>query len=167
MSFCHSFPAVVDENARTLILGSMPGRASLDVNQYYAHPRNAFWRIMGVLFGADPELPYTRRLQILQQHQIALWDVMKSCDRPGSLDSAINESSIEANDFAGLFTRYPNIDAVFFNGAKAEQSFNKYVITELAAGLLPSIRIRLPSTSPAHASIDFKAKLILWEKIVR
>jgi TDG/mug DNA glycosylase family protein len=163
MTFVHSFPPIADGEARVLILGSMPGRISLERNQYYAHPRNAFWPLMGELFGAPPELAYDARLQRLQQQYVAVWDVLKLCTREGSLDSAIVESSIECNDFAALFARCPKIAQVFFNGAKAETTYLRYVAPVLE---MPRIRFRrLPSTSPAHASLDHQAKLSAWKVV--
>lgn len=164
MSHVHSFAPIADASARVLILGSMPGRISLEKQQYYAHPRNAFWPLMGELFGVPPELDYDERLRCLQQQHIAVWDVLKLCTREGSLDSAIVESSIECNDFASLFERCPGIKQVFFNGAKAEATYRRYVAPVLST---PEIRFRrLPSTSPAHASLDLSAKLSAW-KIVK
>jgi TDG/mug DNA glycosylase family protein len=164
MTYVHSFAPVANDDARVLILGSMPGRISLERQQYYAHPRNAFWPLMGELFGASPELDYDERLRCLQHRHIAVWDVLKLCTREGSLDSAIVESTIECNDFAALFARCPKIAQVFFNGAKAETTYQRYVAPVLAT---PQIRFRrLPSTSPAHASLDHAAKLSAW-KIVK
>jgi len=163
MTYVHSFAAVAEADARVLILGSMPGRMSLERNQYYAHPRNAFWPLMGELFGAGPELRYEERLLKLRQQHVALWDVLKLCTREGSLDSAIVESSIECNDFAALLQRCPRIRHVFFNGAKAEASYQRYVAPVLNT---PHIRFRrLPSTSPAHASLDHAAKLSAWRAV--
>ena len=107
MSLAQSFPPVADSSARVLILGSMPGAASLTAHQYYAHPRNAFWRIMGDLIGAGPDLPYAQRLERLKAAGIALWDVIAECHRPGSLDSAIVGESVVANDFSAFFGRAP------------------------------------------------------------
>ena len=119
------FPPIASPDARILILGSMPGQASLAAGQYYAHPRNAFWPIMGALFGAGPELPYAQRLERLASAGIALRDVIGRCERAGSLDSAIAPASIEANDFAGLFAACPGIDHVFFNGTAAATLFRR------------------------------------------
>ena len=156
----HSFPPIAAPGATLLILGSMPGRASLLANQYYAHPRNAFWPIMGELFGAGPELPYARRVRVLKRAGIAVWDVLASCTRGSSLDSDIDEDSIVPNDFASFFRAHPRIQRVFFNGAKAEASFRRHVLHRIAATTLHFER--LPSTSPAHASWSHARKLKAW-----
>lgn len=141
----------------------MPGAASLAAGQYYAHPRNAFWPIMGALFGAGPELPYADRLQRLNAAGVALWDVIAACERTGSLDSAIAADSVEANDFARLFRACPHIEQVFFNGSAAETAFRRHVQGRIA---LPALRLtRLPSTSPAHAARGFEAKLAAWQAV--
>lgn len=161
-----SFPPVSAPDARLLILGSMPGKASLAANQYYAHPRNLFWPIMGELFGAGLELPYGKRLEVLQMEGVALWDVLKECFRESALDSDIVEASIITNDFAGFFARHTQIRHVFFNGAKAEQAFLRYALPTLAH--LPPIElIRLPSTSPANAAIPLTVRLAQWREITR
>ena len=160
---CRSFPPACASDARVLVLGSMPGEASLAAAQYYAHPRNAFWPIMGALFGAGPALPYPERLQRLQAAGVALWDVIAACERQGSLDSAIAPASIEANDFARLFRDCPQIRHVFFNGSAAEAAFRRHVRGRIA---LPALSFtRLPSTSPAHAARSFEAKLAAWQPV--
>ncbi len=145
-----------------LILGSMPGKRSLEQHQYYAHPANAFWKIMGELAGANPCLPYEERLAVLQASGIALWDVLASCARDTSLDSHIRKEA--ANDFAAFFSRHPRITQVFFNGSKAEQSFKKFV---LGKQKLPPLEfMRLPSTSPAHAGMRYEEKLKMWREAI-
>jgi hypoxanthine-DNA glycosylase len=158
-----SFPPVADAQATRLILGSMPGKESLRQQQYYAHPHNAFWKIMGELCGAHPGLPYPQRLQALKAAHIALWDVLHTCEREGSLDSDIEAE--EANDFASFFARHPRITQVYFNGAKAEQSFRKFVLGKQA--LPPLELVRLPSTSPAHAGMRYEEKLKAWQVVKR
>lgn len=166
-----SFPPITAPNARVLVLGSMPGQASLQAQQYYAHPRNAFWPIVcDLLVGAEqavtPESSYAARVDFLSARGIALWDVMQSCYRPGSLDSAIEEASIVANDFAAFLRAQEAIQAIFFNGAKAEQSFRRYVYPQLA-DLYPGLHYaRLPSTSPAHAAKRYAEKLAAWRRIL-
>ncbi len=158
----HSFAPVITDGARILILGSVPGQASLAARQYYAHPRNAFWPIMAELFGAEPGQTYSARLRMLQQHGIALWDVLASCERPGSLDADIDSASIVVNDFNRLFDRYPGIDRIVFNGAMAEHCFRRHA--DVGAAQRISARWRLPSTSPAHASLPYRQKLELWRE---
>lgn len=162
-----SFPFIADARATVLILGSMPGAASLRAAQYYAHPRNLFWPIMGELLGAGPDMSYAARSVMLRQHGIALWDVLESCVRPGSLDSDIEEASLVPNDFSGFFRSHERIARVFFNGAKAEQSFFRHVLPRLA--LVPGRTLayaRLPSTSPAHAAKSFDDKLAEWRAVL-
>ncbi len=154
-----SFPPVVAPGARVLVLGSMPGHASLSAQRYYAHPRNLFWPIMGALFEAGPELAYAARLRRLQACGIALWDVAGECVRPGSLDARIRADTVVANDIAGLLDAHPGIQRLCFNGATAETLFRRHVLPTLAA---PPECVRLPSTSPAHASMGFAAKLEAW-----
>ncbi len=166
MSFIQSFPPISDNNARILILGSMPGKASLRAQQYYAHPRNAFWPIMERLFGIDAGLPYALRCSGLVEHRIALWDVLEACTRSGSLDSDIVESSIVPNDFASFFDRHGQIGAVYFNGAKAEASYLKHVLPQLSKSHSSLPNARLPSTSPANASLSFADKLEQWRRIL-
>ena len=163
----HSFDPLSAADARLLILGSMPGKASLRAGQYYAHPRNAYWQIIQALFGIAADLPYQQRCTRLVEQKIALWDVLKTCRRSTSLDSDIVESSIIANEFPVFFAAHPQIETVYFNGAMAEKSFERYVVPSLrgAAAVIP--RVRLPSTSPANASMSFAQKLIHWKKIVR
>ncbi|WP_363797351.1 DNA-deoxyinosine glycosylase [Lysobacter firmicutimachus] len=159
-----SFAPIEPPQARVLILGSMPGVASLTAGRYYAHPQNRFWPIMGRLIGAGPELAYERRIEALCAAGIAVWDVLAQCEREGSLDSAIRDDTAVANDFAGFFVRHPQVRTVLFNGAKAEQSFRRFVLPELAAA--PELR-RLPSTSPANASQADAAKCSAWREALR
>ncbi|WP_072806404.1 DNA-deoxyinosine glycosylase [Rhodococcoides yunnanense] len=161
MNTVHSFPPIIGPSAHTLILGSMPGVASLAADEYYAHPRNAFWQIMGELFDAGPHVAYPERTATLSRRGIAVWDVLKLCTRHGSLDSAIDESSIVPNDFAGLLRENPSIERVFFNGAKAESSYARHV----APPERTLAFARLPSTSPAHASMTFADKLAAWSVV--
>ncbi len=145
----------------------MPGAESLRKNQYYAHPRNAFWPLMGALVGAGPDLPYPERLRKLTGAGIVLWDVLASCSREGSLDAAILPETETPNDVAGLILANPGINAVAFNGRKAEAAFRRHV-----APRIPRERIRgilllpLPSTSPAHAGRSFDEKLEKWKPIL-
>jgi TDG/mug DNA glycosylase family protein len=163
MPHIRCFAPVADTTAEILILGSMPGKESLRAGQYYAHPRNAFWKIMGDLVGAYPDLPYEERLHILKSAGIALWDVLESCVRKTSLDSHIKEGA--ANNFKSFFQQHPNITHVFFNGAKAEQCFRKHVQLPPESSSLHYCR--LPSTSPAHAGMSYANKLDAWRAILQ
>ena len=158
------FPAVAGGRPRVLILGSMPGRASLAAGQYYAQPRNQFWRLMGELFGAAPQLPYAERLAILTEHRCALWDVIESCEREGSLDTAIVTASVRVNDFARFHALHPTIELIACNGATAERLYRRLAVPQLEDRAAAICRVRLPSTSPAHASLPFKRKLAVWAR---
>lgn len=157
------FAPILGENPTVLILGSMPGQASLHAFQYYAHPRNAFWYIMGELFGAHFEKPYQERVRKLRENGIAVWDVIYQCARPGSLDSAIVEETVFVNDFEALFKNEPQIKKIIFNGATAEKLYRRKVLSTLDSVVGQSHQlIRLPSTSPAHASVSRDEKLKIW-----
>ncbi len=155
------FSPIAKPDARILILGSMPGQASLAAGQYYAHPRNAFWPIMGALLGFDPALPYPERATMLTAAGIALWDVLHACSRPGSLDSAIDHDSVEPNDFATFFAAHPHIGHVFFNGTTAATLFRRHCPEQTHTLTV----VRLPSTSPAHAGRNFADKLAAWQTV--
>jgi double-stranded uracil-DNA glycosylase len=156
-----SFAPIAGRGARILILGSMPGVASLKAQQYYAHPQNAFWPIMGTLLGFDPSAPYARRKRALEAACIAVWDVLLSCERRGSLDTMIENEA--ANDFNAFFRAQRGITHVFFNGAKAETSFRRHVLPQMRASLSYA---RLPSTSPANAGLPRRRKLAAWRVIL-
>lgn len=159
------FSEVAAADAVVLVLGSMPGGASLAAHEYYAHPRNAFWPIMDALFGAGPELPYAARLAQLRRHRIALWDVLHHCRRTGSLDARIERDSVAANDFAALFRRCPRLHTVFFNGRAAHDLFRRHVLpANPAPGRMITYHV-LPSTSPAHAALNLAAKLVRWRVV--
>jgi TDG/mug DNA glycosylase family protein len=164
-TFIHSFPPLSDSGVTRLILGSMPGKASLAADQYYAHPRNYFWRIVGVVLGIPNGLRYEARCEALNRKGVAVWDVLKTCTRSSSLDSDILESSIVPNDFVGFLCSHPEINAIFFNGAKAEQIYRRHVQPKMPDSLASIRTIRLPSTSPANASVPFKDKLEQWGAI--
>jgi len=160
------FPCSADMDAKVLILGSMPGRKSLDEQQYYAHPRNAFWPIMASLFEFSADIDYEKRLGMLRSNGIALWDVAHRCVRPGSLDSAIRLPSVIINDFEAFFHDHRKIRAVCFNGQKAVELYQHRVVPTLPAGSAHLPVLRLPSTSPAYAAISFGDKLAEWQKIL-
>ncbi|MEZ5944486.1 MAG: DNA-deoxyinosine glycosylase [Planctomycetaceae bacterium] len=163
--YARSFPPSASRDARVLVLGSMPGRRSLAAQEYYAHPRNAFWPIMEELFGIPRDDPYARRLSLLRQQKVALWDVLQSCERPGSLDTEIVEASIVPNDFPTFLKQHPRIHTIFFNGGKAEQAFRKYVRPLRSSTHLELPTHRLPSTSPAHAARTFEEKVEHWRVV--
>ena len=157
-----SFAPITAPSATILILGSLPGQRSLAEQRYYAQPRNAFWKIMGALFDAGPDLPYAERTERLTRNAIALWDVVASAERPGSLDSAIVPSSVVVNNFRGLFETHVGIELVCFNGAKAAELYDRQVLPTFD-GDFDHIRYeRLPSTSPAHAAMRYEEKLERW-----
>ncbi|ADG14942.1 DNA-deoxyinosine glycosylase [Paraburkholderia atlantica] len=153
------FPPVVAADTHTLILGSFPGEASLAAAQYYAHPRNQFWRLLGAVLGepALHELPYEERLARVLAHRIGIWDVLDACHRQGSLDSAIRHA--QPNDFESLREHAPMLNKVCFNGKTA----GRFAPVIGAAGYRTLV---LPSSSPAHATLSFDQKLAVWREIV-
>lgn len=164
--FNTSFPPIVGSNTKTLILGSMPGIASLKLQQYYAHPRNAFWPIMAALYNLKTDWDYIQRCNYLVESEISVWDVLQSCQRQGSLDQHIEPTSIIVNNFNVFLQQHPQINRIFFNGGKAEQVFNQHVMPTLGEKVDHLFFQRLPSTSPAHASMNFEQKLQAWQKIL-
>ena len=164
MSRVQSFEPVIGTRPRVIILGSMPGVASLEAVQYYAHPRNAFWPIMDRLFGIDASAEYPVRIRQIADQPVILWDTLQSCHRPGSLDSNIDLASARANDFPGLLARYDRIRAICFNGAASEQYFRKLVLNRIDSGRIELLR--LPSTSPANAGMSFDDKLAAWQQLL-
>lgn len=159
------FPPIAASDARVLVLGSMPSVASLAKQQYYGHPQNAFWRIMGSLFDAGPDRPYAERCLVLNQCGIAVWDVLHACRREGSLDSSIHRDSEAANDFSQFFRRHRQIRTVFFNGTKAETAYRRHVLKDVERLACELRYERLPSTSPAHAGRSFAEKLHAWQAV--
>jgi hypoxanthine-DNA glycosylase len=155
-----AFAPVVDEGVRVLVLGSLPGTASLAAGQYYAHPQNAFWRLIGAVIGTDlAALPYPERLAALKAARVGLWDVVASAVRPGSGDAAIREA--EPADLAALVARLPALRAVGFNGGTAARIGRRQL-----AGRGPGLALLdLPSSSPAHAGMPFAAKLERWRAL--
>jgi len=159
------FAAVARSDAETLILGSLPGRRSLEMQQYYAHPQNAFWKLVAAIFPADSASSYRQRLRLLARNRIALWDVLAAAERPGSLDNSIVHASMQANDFAAFYRAHPRIQRVFFNGRKAEQMYRRMVLPKLGEQFSSIQYEGLPSTSPAHAGMSFARKLEEWRRI--
>ena len=156
-----SFAPVARQDAETLILGSMPGVASLAAGQYYAHPRNAFWPILAKLLRIDPVSAYDERLRALVAAKIALWDVLQSCERSGSLDTSIHRSTQQPNDFRTFFRTHPRITRVVLNGTKAYDTFRRCVHEPIPGERIEVFRV--PSTSPANASWSFDRKLEAWQ----
>ena len=159
------FPYVANRDARLLILGSLPGVRSIQEQEYYAQPQNAFWRIMGELFGAERELSYAQRLRKLRASGIALWDVAAAAERPGSLDSAIVHASVVANDFGAFFEAHSRIGLVCFNGAKSAELYRRLVLPGLDEPFASIPTRRMPSTSPAHAAMPYAQKLEAWSAV--
>ncbi|MBT5230069.1 MAG: DNA-deoxyinosine glycosylase [Methylococcales bacterium] len=164
MTVLNGFHPIASVDAKILILGSMPGVASLDVDQYYAHPRNAFWFILSEVLGFDLALSYLERCEQLLANRVAVWDVLSRCERQGSLDSAIKIDSELVNDFPLFLTKHPNIRAIYFNGGKAEQVFNRVAKPQLD-DQRQLIFHKLPSTSPAMAMLTKEQKLDQWKVI--
>lgn len=162
-----AFAPVARANAHTLILGSMPGAASLAAHEYYAHPRNRFWPIVADLLEFDAEAPYAERIAALTARGYALWDVLGGCRRQGSLDSAIESESMEINDFPTFFRAHPRVDRVFCNGSFAATLFRRRVLPLLGEHAERMALVRLPSTSPAHAGMTAEAKRAAWAAILR
>jgi hypoxanthine-DNA glycosylase len=161
------FKAISRSDARVLILGTLPGKVSLETGEYYAQPRNAFWRIMAELIGCSPELCYEHRKRQLIERGIALWDVLASGCRAGSLDSEIQMSTVVSNDFRTFFEMHKNIELICFNGAKAAKIYESKVLPGLLVCLRQIPRQILPSTSPAHAAMRFEQKLSRWRIVLR
>ncbi len=158
----NSFPVVARADARILILGSMPGVASLKAQEYYAHPRNAFWSILEALYGIPRVAPYAQRLEALQNAGIALWDVLESCERQGSLDSAIIPESIVVNKIPELLISLPNLEMIATNGGTASKLFKTHVWQTMPPS---SLRWQqLPSSSPANARISLEQKIVIWQE---
>lgn len=158
MDNINSFAPVIDHECNMLILGSIPGVESLNRSEYYAHPRNTFWRIMFQILKEEFTEDYRQRVQILLKHHIGLWDVIGRCSRKGSLDSNIRQE--EANDFKMLFQQNPKITKVFFNGTKAYDTYRKKVGFDNSRKYY-----KLPSSSPAHA-IAYTEKFAIWEELI-
>lgn len=160
-AIANGFPPVSRRDARVLVLGSLPGKASIAAGQYYAHPRNVFWRIMAEIAAATGG--YDDRCRALEAAGIALWDVLAGSVRPGSLDADIRLDSAVVNEFDAFFRAHRDLRLVCFNGRKAEQLFRRMVGTPVGGVLRLEC---LPSTSPAHAAMPFAQKLCRWRGII-
>ncbi len=153
----HCFAPLVDKNTKFLVIGTMPGKASLQAAEYYAFKHNAFWTIIFKLSDNKAQ-NYSEKIKLLKQLRIGLWDNLKACERFGSLDSNIKNA--EPNDFESLLTEFPNIEKLLFNGQKSFAFFKKY-----HQPLLEKYKYAvLPSTSPANARLSIEQKLALWQK---
>ena len=155
-----SFPPIIDKESKILILGSIPGVKSLEMQQYYAHPQNKFWKIIFDLFSEDFTTDYSERIKILEKYHVALWDVIDTCERKGSLDSEIRNE--EANKIGELILNYPNIKVIFCNGQKSYKNLLRILSNDFHLPI-----IALPSTSPAHASLKYEEKLKSWNIILK
>lgn len=153
-----SFPPIIDETSKILILGSIPGVKSLEKQQYYAHPQNKFWKIILELFHEDFTDDYKERINILKKNHIALWDVIDSCERKGSLDSEIKNE--EANQIEELLEQYPDITAIFCNGGKSYKNLQKVLGKNFKIPI-----ILMPSTSPLH-TVSFEKKIESWKSVL-
>ena len=163
------FPPIARGDARVLVLGSLPSKASIRAREYYAHPRNAFARLDQVVVcrrAVRDHLPRhgTLRCRALEECGIAVWDVLKSSMRPGSLDADIDMESAVPNDFEGFFSCHGQVRLVCFNGRKAQDMFRRFVRPELSQQHLGYAL--LPSTSPAHAALTLAGKVDAWRGII-
>ena len=150
-----SFPPIINYESKILILGSIPGMKSLEMKQYYAHPQNKFWKIICEIFNEEFTTDYTERIKILEKYHVALWDVIDTCERKGSLDSEIRNE--EANKIEELLQNFPNIKAIFCNGQKSHKNLQKILGKKFRLPI-----IVLPSTSPANAGLSYFDKLKSW-----
>lgn len=161
-----SFPPIWASGARVLVLGTLPGAASLAAGEYYAHPRNLFWNLMGEFFDAGRAWPYAIRARRLARAGVAVWDVVGRGRRRGSLDADIEAESIVPNDLAGLLARSPRIGVVFFNGQPAARLFYRLVWPHLRRKIARPLEMKiLPSTSPANASWSYARKRAAWRAV--
>lgn len=164
-TLCIGLPAQVAADCRVLVLGSMPGVASLHAAQYYAHPRNRFWPLMSTLAGMDARLAYVDRLQALQSAGVGLWDVIGQCERRGSLDTAIVRGSEVPNAVAELIDRLPALAAIACNGATAHTAFARYILPVLGERATSLAVWSLPSTSPANAAWPLPRLQVAWQPV--
>jgi len=159
-----AFRPVVGNKPVLLVLGSMPGNASLHEQQYYAHPRNAFWPIVCDVFDSEAH-DYTAKIALLKHQQIALWDVLKRCRRPGSLDADIQADSIVCNNFAAFLNKHNSIRRIAFNGKTAQRLFMQKVVPTLPPHAHLEFNV-MPSTSPAMASLNLTQKTQIWREVL-
>jgi double-stranded uracil-DNA glycosylase len=148
---------VVGDGARVLVLGSFPSERSLEADQYYANRRNQFWPLLGMVFGFDADGPYEERIEAVLRHGVALWDVVHSCRRVGSMDAKIDRKTLVVNDFGPLLAQNPGIERIFVNGLTALELFERHVETALPVARLPSSSGALP--------MSFADKLARWREV--
>ena len=165
MTLLYGYPSIDRSDATRLVLGSMPGKRSLEVQQYYAHPRNAFWAVCAQALAFDISDPYAQRCRALQDAGVALWDVIGACERESSLDSDIDESTVVPNDIGALLKRCPSIRAIYLNGATADRMFRRYLAPRLGEQLADVQLMKMPSTSPANARMNLPAKYERWKVV--
>ena len=158
-NYCESFSPVVGTDPKILILGTMPGRKSLEMQEYYSHPRNILWKIIFNLLKVTETNTYSEKIELVKERQIALWDVCYSCRREGSLDSNIKDET--PNQIPDFLKRYPSIEIIIFNGQKAREKYLKYF--DYSEGLEYHC---LPSTSPANTSMNFQEKIVKWSHTI-
>ena len=156
-------PPAISPGARILVLGSMPGAESLRLQQYYAHPRNDFWRIVEDLWAIPRALENRARMAALNDAGVAVWDVLAECVRPGSLDASIDAATARTNDIGALLHAHPRIDRVVLNGGFAEKTFRRRIAVGDAIPKRVDV-VALPSTSPANASMSYPTKLARWRE---
>ncbi len=156
-----AFPPLESSGSRVLILGSMPSQKSLELQQYYGHPQNAFWRIMAVVTGVAHDAPYLQRARALNQAGVSVWDSIASCHRPGSMDADIDQETVTVNDFDSFLNRHPALELILFNGQSSAKTFNKHLGKNYLSerGLRSQV---MPSTSPAYASMSLDEKKAVW-----
>lgn len=160
LNFCQSFNPIIDKKSRVLILGSMPGPEALRKQQYYGFNGNHFWTILPAILGEQKPSEYRDKINLVRRHGIALWDVLKSCVRPGALDSAIR--NMVCNPIPDLLKKYPNVRAVFINGRLAHKVFLDHFEGKVDRGVF-----RLPSTSPANAAMSMAEKMRQWSSLLK
>jgi hypoxanthine-DNA glycosylase len=160
MPIVEGFAPIIDHDARVLILGTMPSVESLSKREYYANPRNQFWKIIYSIFDSALETPYLARVSFIKEKRIALWDVIQCCDREGSLDSKI--TMVCVNDFISLLADYPRVKYLCFNGQNALKTFQKEVKLNTSSQVILK---PLPSSSPANARMPVDTKIRKWALI--
>ena len=166
-SISTGFDPIASTDARVLILGSLPSQQSLRKHEYYGNPRNVFWRVMGELFGAGPDLSYPNRAANLRRCGIAVWDVLRSSVRPGSMDAAIDLATATPNDFQTFFVEHPMLELLCFSGKKAAELYRRLVVPQRIS-TIDKIEFRtMPSTSPAYASMSLDEKVRHWSAVRR